>query len=113
VRLDDVPERIRSVMRSHAYTVEYLVWLAQSGKGYVPTSFDDLAADVETATEPLAYDDCGPLRDYSPRVTPIPAPQPAKVFAHSSTPNLDDSKPRPSAPKPNAVISDREATTVF
>ncbi|MEV6537285.1 hypothetical protein AB0M86_48535 [Streptomyces sp. NPDC051639] len=112
VRLDDVPEHVRAAVRSQSYSIAQLVWLAHSGAAYVPTSFDDLQADVMAATEPLTYDDRGPLRDMSPRVTPGPAYVPSKVPPQSKTPNLDKSNPRPAPPKPNAVVSDREATTL-
>ncbi|WP_371672784.1 hypothetical protein OG985_37205 [Streptomyces sp. NBC_00289] len=88
VRLDDVPAHILDVMRTRAYSIEYLAWLAQSGAGYVPASFDDLAADVEASTEPISYTDAGRPANYSPRVTPIPeAPAPALTGAER-TPEL-------------------------
>ncbi|MFJ4821152.1 hypothetical protein [Streptomyces sp. NPDC088801] len=70
VRVDDIPSHILSVMRSRAYTIEYLVWLARSGSAFVPTSYDDLEFAVSSSTEPVAYDDAGPLVDLSPRVLP-------------------------------------------
>ncbi|WP_086772403.1 hypothetical protein, partial [Streptomyces bobili] len=76
VRVADIPGHIRSVMQSRAYDVEYLVWLARSGAAFVPASFDDLEFAVTASTEPVSYDDRGPVRDYSPAVTPEPAPQP-------------------------------------
>ncbi|MGW5617530.1 hypothetical protein [Streptomyces sp. NPDC003877] len=68
-RVDDIPSHIRSVMQSRVYTVEYLVWLARSGSAFVPTSYDDLEFAVSSSTEPVAYDDQGPI-DLSPRVLP-------------------------------------------
>ncbi|MFF5537873.1 hypothetical protein ACFY71_36345 [Streptomyces cinerochromogenes] len=88
VRIDDIPPHIAGVMRSRAYTVQYLVWLANSGAGYVPTSVDELAANVEAAQEPVTYDDRGPLRDYSPRVTPIPVPPAPAATGAERTPAL-------------------------
>ncbi|MGW5367824.1 hypothetical protein ACWER6_20750 [Streptomyces sp. NPDC004009] len=73
VRVDDIPPHVLSVMRSRAYSIEYLVWLARSGHAYVPTSVDELESNVLASTEPVAYDD-GPIIDYTPRVTPIPVP---------------------------------------
>jgi hypothetical protein len=70
VRVDDIPSHILSVMRSRAYTIEYLVWLARSGSAFVPTSYDDLEFAVSSSTEPVPYDDAGPLVDLSPRVLP-------------------------------------------
>ncbi|MCT9140351.1 hypothetical protein [Streptomyces violarus] len=70
VRVDDIPSHIRSVMQSRSYTIEYLVWLARSGVAFVPTSYDDLEFAVSSSTEPVAYDDAGPLVDLSPRVVP-------------------------------------------
>ncbi|MFJ2737315.1 hypothetical protein [Streptomyces sp. NPDC087317] len=69
VRLDDIPPHIADVMRSQAYSIEYLVWLARSGSASVPKSYDDLEFSVTAASEPVAYDDAGPLVDLSPRVT--------------------------------------------
>ncbi|MEY2241594.1 hypothetical protein AB8A21_01310 [Streptomyces sp. BF23-18] len=114
VRLDDVPEHVKGAVRNQSYGPAQLVWLAHSGAAYVPTSFDDLEAHVMAATEPISHNDSGPLYDYSPRVTPEPAPTPSRVYAHSNMPLIDKSKERGVKPKPNAVISDRdEATTVF
>ncbi|MDO0916805.1 hypothetical protein QQM39_40150 [Streptomyces sp. DT2A-34] len=70
VRMDEVPAHVADVMRSGAYTVEYLVWLARSRSAFVPTSFDDLEFAVTSSTAPLAYDDHGPIVDLSPRVVP-------------------------------------------
>ncbi|WP_409473819.1 hypothetical protein [Streptomyces sp. HC307] len=54
-----------------ATTEAYLLWLANVGTAYVPTSYGDLEADVTAATEPIAYDDSTErVVDYSPRVTP-------------------------------------------
>lgn len=106
VLLGDVPAHVRSAVRNQSYGIAQLVWLAHSGAGYVPTSFEDLEAHVTAATEPISHNDSGPLYDHSPRVVPLPAPTPAKVYAHSSTPHLDASQPTPAPPKPNAVFGD-------
>lgn len=111
VRIDDVPTHVVDAMKTGAYDVEFLVWVARSGTGYVPTSHDDLEAEVMAATEPLAYDDHGPLVDLSPSVTPIRQPRPAQVYAHSSTPHLDASQPTPAKPKANATVPNSEPTT--
>ncbi|MGX1472403.1 UNVERIFIED_CONTAM: hypothetical protein RKD50_001211 [Streptomyces canus] len=88
VRLDSVPAHIVDVMRSGAFTIEYLVWLARSGAAFVPESYDDLEAHVMAATEPLMHDDRGPLRDLSPDVTPIPEPPAPKPTGAERTPEL-------------------------
>ncbi|WP_157852833.1 hypothetical protein RFN58_12535 [Streptomyces iakyrus] len=106
--MDDIPAHILDVMRSGAYDVEFVVWLAQSGAGYVPTSYDDLEFHVTASTKPVAYDDHGPLVDLSPRVLPPREPRPAQTCTHSRTPHLDASQPTPVNPKPNAAHSDRE-----
>ncbi|MFF5760757.1 hypothetical protein ACFY7A_35630 [Streptomyces longwoodensis] len=114
VPMADVPSHIVDVMRSGAYTIEYLVWLAQSGAAYVPTSYEDLATTVEATTEPVVYDDHGPVRpvrDISPTVTPIRQPRPAEVYAHSTAPLIDKSKQRGPKPTPNASHPDRERST--
>jgi hypothetical protein len=73
MRLDDVPAHIADVMRSDAFTVEFLVWLARSGAAFVPESYDDLEAHVVAATEPISVDESvHPVRDYTPRVDVIP-----------------------------------------
>ncbi|MFF2993319.1 hypothetical protein ACFVTC_01895 [Streptomyces sp. NPDC057950] len=112
VRLDDIPEHVRDAMRSRSYSIAQLVWLAHSGAAYVPTSYDDLAANVAASEEPISYTDSGRPANYSPRVTPLPTPTPAKVYPHSITPHLDKSQPVPAPPKVNAVMRDREATTL-
>ncbi|MET7744210.1 hypothetical protein [Streptomyces sp. NPDC005385] len=113
IRLDDVPEHVKAAVRNQSYSIAQLVWLAHSGAAYVPTSVDDLASHVAASVEPLSYTDSGRVADISPIVTPLPAPTPAQIYPHSTTPNLDKSKPRPAPPKPTAVVSDREAVTVF
>ncbi|MET9748966.1 hypothetical protein ABZZ92_25110 [Streptomyces ardesiacus] len=110
VRMADVPARIVDAMASGAHDVETLVWIAQSGAGYVPESYDDLEFHVTTATEPVAYDDHGPI-DISPRVLPPLKPRPARVYPHSSTPHLDAAQPTPERPTANASALDREPTT--
>ncbi|MGW3632276.1 hypothetical protein ACWD7F_19285 [Streptomyces sp. NPDC005122] len=112
VRLDDVPEHVRAAVRSQGYGIVQLAWLAHSGAAYVPTSFADLEANVMSATEPISHNDSGPLYDYTPRVTPLPATTPAKVYTHSNMPLIDKSKQRGAKPTPNAVFGDREATTI-
>ncbi|MGZ3097911.1 hypothetical protein [Streptomyces sp. H72] len=111
VRLTDVPSHIIDVMASGAYNVESLVWIAQSGAGYVPTSYGDLEAEVMASTEPIAYDDHGPVRDLSPIELPPLKPRPAQTYAHSSTPHLDASQPTPARPKANATVPNSEPTT--
>ncbi|WP_143064619.1 hypothetical protein [Streptomyces colonosanans] len=88
VRLDHVPPHIVDVMRSQTYSIEYLVWLARSGAGYVPTSFEDLEAAVVDSTGSVVYDDAGPLVDYSPRETTIPEPPAPKPTGAERTPVL-------------------------
>jgi hypothetical protein len=111
VRLDDVPGHVRDAMRSQSYSIAQLVWLAHSGAAYVPTSYEDLAANVAASEEPISYTDSGRPANYSPRVTPIPAPAPAKVYPHSSTPHLDESQPAPAPPKVNAISGDPKPYT--
>ncbi|MFD6027401.1 hypothetical protein [Streptomyces griseoluteus] len=109
--LDDVPAHIRDVMRSGAFTVEYLAWLAQSGAGYVPTSYEDLQDEATAGDLVDAFAGAeGPV-DYSPVVLPPLAPKPAETYAHSRTPHLDRSQPAPAKPKANATAPDRERTT--
>ncbi|CAM5417099.1 hypothetical protein [Streptomyces purpurascens] len=111
VRTADVPSHILDVIRSGAYDVEFLVWVAQSGTGYVPASYGDLEAEVTASTEPVAYDDHGPLVDLSPRVLPPLNPRPAQTYAHSRTPHLDASQPSPERPRANASAPDRDRST--
>ncbi|MEV6537214.1 hypothetical protein AB0M86_48085, partial [Streptomyces sp. NPDC051639] len=89
VRLDDVPAHVRDAMRSQSYSIAQLVWLSHSGAAYVPTSFEDLEANVMAAKEPVMYDDHGPLRkDLSPTVTPIPTPPAPALTGAERTPEL-------------------------
>ncbi|WP_217164254.1 hypothetical protein [Streptomyces sp. AC512_CC834] len=111
VRVDAIPAFVVDGIRSGAYDVEFLVWVAQSDAGYVPTSYDDLEAEVAASTDPVSYDDHGPLIDLSPRVMPERQPRPAQVYTHSSTPHLDASQPAPAKPKANASAPDREPST--
>ncbi|MFE9811353.1 hypothetical protein [Streptomyces sp. NPDC005548] len=110
--LDNVPESVREATRSGWYSETVLLWLASAGTAKVPTTFEELQDDATAADLPDAFSGAD-WTDYSPIVTPIPAPTPAQIYPHSSTPNLDKSKPRPAPPKPTAVVSDREAVTVF
>ncbi|MFE9798958.1 hypothetical protein ACFYP6_08805 [Streptomyces goshikiensis] len=97
--VDEVPPH-------QTYDIPYLLWLATQPTAYVPASFGDLAADVE-ANRPGAavWDDAGPLRDMSPRVTPEPAPRPSKTFTHSRAAQLDHSG-TPSRSTANATPGD-------
>ncbi|MEU4170443.1 hypothetical protein AB0F46_26650 [Streptomyces sp. NPDC026665] len=106
VRLDDIPAHVRAAVRNQGYEIAQLVWLAHSGAAYVPTSYDDLEAHVMAATEPVSYTDTGRLADFSPDVNPLPAPTPAKVYAHSNMPLIDESRERAPKPTPNAVFGD-------
>ncbi|MFI5795158.1 hypothetical protein [Streptomyces sp. NPDC051677] len=110
-RLDDVPAFALDAMRRQQYTEAYLLWLARVGTAYVPTSVENLEADVMAATEPVMHDDHGPLVDYSPYVTPLPAPVPSQVYAHSSAAHLDHSQPAPARPKANATVADPAPAT--
>ncbi|MFE1363171.1 hypothetical protein ACFW84_02865 [Streptomyces anulatus] len=107
---DNVPADVLTAMQTARYDVAYLRWIASIGTAYVPGSRDELETEVQ-ATEgrnEVFYDDNGPLRgrDYSPIVTPEPEPRPSQVYAHSSTPQLDDSRPRPKPPTSNATVTD-------
>ncbi|OMI41559.1 hypothetical protein [Streptomyces sparsogenes] len=105
-RPDDVPPFALEAMQTQRYTVPYLVWAANIGTSYVPASLDDLEADVSAATEPTAYDDSGPIRDFSPIEVPIPDAPEAKRYAHSRPAHLDHSTPAPRPIKPNATPGD-------
>lgn len=110
---DNVPADVLSAMQTGRYTVAYLRWIASIGTAYVPRSRDELETEVlsTAARHDVFYDDNGPiLRDLT-RPTPEPAYRPSKTFAHSSTPQMDDSKPRTPAPKPNATVGDSPYVT--
>ncbi|MER6343760.1 hypothetical protein ACWC10_00380 [Streptomyces sp. NPDC001595] len=111
IRPADAPAFALDAMRTQRYTEAYLLWLAATGKAYVPTSYGDLEADVAASKEPVAYDDHGPVIDLSPRVLPLRKPRPAHTYTHSSTPHLDHSQPKPAKPEANAAHSDREPST--
>ncbi|WP_030660566.1 hypothetical protein [Streptomyces cellulosae] len=103
--LDDVPAFVRAATDSGRYSEAVLLWLAGVGTAHVPTSFEDLQDDATAGTLPDAFEGADWL-DHSPRVTPQPTPQPAKVFPHSSAPHLDHSQPAPAQPKANATVGD-------
>ncbi|MEV6132714.1 hypothetical protein AB0M05_39035 [Streptomyces violaceusniger] len=105
-RPDDVPEFALTAMLSQRYTVAYLVWLANIGTGYVPASLAEFEADVSAATEPMSYNDSGPIRDFSPIVVPIPAAPEPERYSHSRAAHLDYSAPAPKPIKPNAIAGD-------
>ncbi|MFJ2417272.1 hypothetical protein [Streptomyces brevispora] len=111
--LDDVPADVLEALRAERYTVAALAYVSRIGTGYVPASFDDLKAEIESATAGPVYDDNGPMRrrDYSPSVTPLPESRPSRTFAHSSTPQLDVSQPKPKPPTPNATVADPSTVT--
>ncbi|MCX4774021.1 hypothetical protein [Streptomyces sp. NBC_01285] len=109
--LTDVPADVLEALRTERYTVAALAYVSRIGTGYVPASFDDLKAEVESATAGPVYDDRGPMRDYSPSVTPLPEPRPSRTFSHSSTPQLDVSQPKPKPPTPNATVADPSPST--
>ncbi|MCQ9134131.1 hypothetical protein [Streptomyces hilarionis] len=111
--LDGVPAFVRQATSSGQYSESALLWLARAGTAHVPTSFEDLQNDALAGdlVDVMAGAD-GPVRDYTPTVTPAPAPVPSRIPPHSKTPNLDESRPRPAPPKPTTVARDREATTL-
>ncbi|WP_406391610.1 hypothetical protein OG806_09770 [Streptomyces sp. NBC_00882] len=106
VRLDNVPAHIVDVMRSGAFTIEYLVWLARSGAAFIAESYDDLEANAMAATEPVTYDDRGPLRDLSPTVKAAPEPMPSQIFPHSLAPSLGVLEAAPKQPTVTANPGD-------
>ncbi|WP_328536422.1 hypothetical protein [Streptomyces sp. NBC_00344] len=109
--LDDVPPDVLEALRTERYTVAALAHVARIGTGWVPQSFDDLKAEVESATAVPVWSDQGLMtRDMSPYVVEIRAPRPAAVYPHSTSPALDDSQPRPAAPKPTGTVSDADPT---
>ncbi|MFB7258839.1 hypothetical protein [Streptomyces nojiriensis] len=102
VPIDRVPQH-------EPYTVDFLLWLAASGSAYVPESLNDLRGYVDANTPgPVMYDDHGPIADYSPSVTPLPAPRPSEVYTHSRAAQLDNAGPTPPPMKPNATVGDEQ-----
>ncbi|MFD4553259.1 hypothetical protein ACFWP5_02895 [Streptomyces sp. NPDC058469] len=86
-RLDDVPGFALEAMRSQRYTEVYLLFLADVGTTYVPTSATDLEAHVVAATDPISYTDDQTSR-YRPTVTPIPTPPAPALTGAERTPAL-------------------------
>ncbi|MFI2029119.1 hypothetical protein [Streptomyces buecherae] len=107
-RPDDVPSHVLDALRADRYTVPSLVWLANIGTAYVPGSFADLEDEVTASTEPLTYDDAGPIRDLSPIELPALQARPAEVYAHSRAAQLDFTAPASRRPTPNAVVADEK-----
>ncbi|MYV64566.1 hypothetical protein GT043_01010 [Streptomyces sp. SID2131] len=108
-RVDNAPEILLDAARSQTYSVDYVLWLARTGTAYVPAGVEDLTEEVEAAKpEPIVYDDHGPVTlRMEERI--IPAPREAKVYPHSTTPQLDYSGPTPANPKPNSTGPGDEA----
>lgn len=84
---DDVPDWILEAMRTGSYSVPYLAWLANIGTAYVPLSLDEVEGEAVVAEEVGIAD--GPVKDFSPIVTPIPTPTPAAVYPHSRAAHVD------------------------
>ncbi|MEU5765038.1 hypothetical protein ABZ782_03830 [Streptomyces asoensis] len=110
--LDGVPAFVRQATSSGQYSESVLLWLARAGTAHVPTSFEDLQDDALAGdlVDVMAGAD-GPVVDYTPAVTPAPAPVPSKVYAHSSAAHLDHSQPAPARPKANATVAGPVPTT--
>jgi hypothetical protein len=87
IRPSDVPAFALDAMRSKRYTPTYVLWLTGTGAAYVPTSYDDLKADVEASKEPVSYTDNETSR-YRPTVTPIPMPPAPELTGAERTPAL-------------------------
>jgi hypothetical protein len=79
-----VPSDILHSMASGHYDVNYLVYIANIGTAWVPSSFDELEA--EDIVDVGAPDDS--VIDYRPRVTPIPAPPEPTRHGHERAPDI-------------------------
>ncbi|WP_394435757.1 hypothetical protein [Streptomyces sp. SGAir0957] len=86
MRADDIPEHVRDVMRSGAYTLEYLAFVAKSGAGYVPTSYEDVQTEAEPLVDVMAGAD--DVVDISPTVLPPLTYQPSTNPEHATAPQL-------------------------
>ncbi|MFF7194520.1 hypothetical protein ACFZAM_12495 [Streptomyces sp. NPDC008079] len=86
LRADPAPAHIvPALLRRKPRGVEYLIWLAESGRAWVPTSEADLL--MERRMPDIGVPD-GPVRDMSPRVVPIQAPPAVVHHAAERTPDL-------------------------
>lgn len=101
---NNIPDWAADAMRAQEFTVPYLVWLANSGAAWVPTSFSDLEAEAAVAADVGISD--GPVTDLSPMVVPVPDAPAAKAFPHSKGLHLDHSQPPGPKPTPNATVPD-------
>lgn len=78
------------------YDIELLLWLASQPTAYVPASLNELRGHVDANTPGRAsYDDGGRVVDYTPSVTPLPAPRPGEIYPNSRAAHLDHAGPTP------------------
>jgi hypothetical protein len=85
IDISDVPAGRLRALTEGLYDVPYLLFLAGQDGAWVPGDFEELRAQ-DTTPEYGVPD--GPVRDYSPTVTPIPASPETVRRAHERTPDL-------------------------
>ncbi|MFG3480073.1 hypothetical protein ACGF3K_33320 [Streptomyces sp. NPDC047980] len=83
---DDVPSDVLRSMTMGLYDVSYLVYLANSGTAWVPTSFDEVEAEAEDVVDIGVPDDS--VIDYSPRVSRTPEPPAPTRHGFERTPDI-------------------------
>ncbi|RRQ89707.1 hypothetical protein [Streptomyces griseofuscus] len=99
----EAPAFVREAITTGRVTLEFLRWTATQEGAFVPTSDDEVEAEI-AMSKPGAYE--GEVRDVTPAELPARERRPSKVFSHSVAPHLDASQPTPAKPTPNATVSD-------
>ncbi|SEC33369.1 hypothetical protein SAMN04490357_1745 [Streptomyces misionensis] len=100
---DTAPAFARDAILTGRVTLEFLRWTATQEGAFVPTSDDEVEAEIATS-RPDASD--GEGLDISPAVVPAREYRPSQVYDHSTAPHLDASQPTPAKPTPNATVGD-------
>ncbi|MET9508328.1 hypothetical protein ABZX62_07585 [Streptomyces flavidovirens] len=85
LRHDEVPADILTALQSGYYDVPSLVYLANSGSAWVPSSYE--ALEDEDVMPDVGIPD-GPVRDLNPAVTSIPEPPAPKPTGAERAPVL-------------------------
>ncbi|MFF4931002.1 hypothetical protein ACFY2H_19160 [Streptomyces griseofuscus] len=97
------PAFVRDAITTGRVTLEFLRWTASQEGAHVPTSDEDVEADIAMSKPDAAG---GEVKDITPAELPAREYRPSKTYSHSTAPHLDASQPMPAKPTPNAHVSD-------